>query len=179
MIATVALLVLMLSATITDIRWQKIYNSTTYSGMVAAFALAGLASISGEEVFSQIKIGDSLLGWLACGLLMLVCFVMFRVGGGDVKLLAMMGAFLGVEAGLQALLWTFVLGAAMVVVILIWKVGVWTLLGRTWRQVMTRMQWGKWEPLSADESQQLKSPLYLAPAALAAVLIVKFSLLGA
>jgi len=179
MIATFVLLVMILVATYTDIRWQKIYNSTTYAGMLSAFALAGLASISGRDEFSQIKIGDSLLGWLVCGLVMLVCFVMFRVGGGDVKLLAMIGAFLGVEAGLQALLWTFVLGAAMVVVILIWKVGVWTLIGRVWRQVVSRMQWGSWEPLSADENQQLQSPLYLAPAALAAVVIVKFSLMSA
>ena len=33
---------------------------------------------------------------------------MFKVGGGDVKLIAMLGAFLGPEQGITAMLWTFV-----------------------------------------------------------------------
>ncbi len=44
---------------------------------------------------------------------MLVLFVFFRIGGGDVKLLAMLGAFLGLEQGIETLLWTFVLGGAV------------------------------------------------------------------
>ena len=39
------------------------------------------------------------LGLAACGLVMLVCFVIFRVGGGDVKLIAMLGAFLDRSKG--------------------------------------------------------------------------------
>ena len=34
-----------------------------------------------------------------------------QVGGGDVKLIAMLGAFLGPEQGITAMLWTFVCGA--------------------------------------------------------------------
>src|SRR5438270_468124 len=79
-----------------------------------------LSDLSGLE--------DSLKGFAVCGGLMLVCFVFFGIGGGDVKLIAMMGAFLGFYRGVEALLWTFVLGAAAGLAILIWRVGLWRLI---------------------------------------------------
>ena len=47
---------------------------------------------------------------------MLVCFVCFQIGGGEVKLIAMIGAFVGPEFGVQVLLWTLVLGALSAIV---------------------------------------------------------------
>ena len=57
-------------------------------------------------------------------------FRMFRVGGGDVKLIAMLGAFLGLEKGIEAMLWTFVLGGCMALIVLVWRVGPWRLAVR-------------------------------------------------
>ena len=50
-----------------------------------------------------------------CGAAMLVCYVLFAggVGGGDLKLIAMMGAWLGVYRGLEAMLWTMVIAGGM------------------------------------------------------------------
>ena len=107
---------------------------------------------------------------------MLVCFVLFQIGGGDVKLLAMAGAFLGPEPGIEALLWTFVLGGATAMIILIWRIGFFKLVKRVFQQFTVRMGFKKWDPLSEDEQRQLKLPLYLAPSALLAIAIVKFSL---
>ncbi len=103
MIATGCLFALMIIATATDVWRQKIYNWTTYTGIATAFLLSGLATLLSQAVFSEIEIGASLLGFISCGSIMLVCFVLFQIGGGDVKLLAMVGAFLGVEAGIGAL----------------------------------------------------------------------------
>jgi prepilin peptidase CpaA len=118
-----------------------------------------------------------LLGLLACGLVMLVCFVFFRVGGGDVKLLAMVGAFLGPYRGLEALLWTFVLGGAVGLIVLIWRVGFWTLLRRAFQQLMWYLKFAGWVGWTEEERRQLQAPLFLAPSALAGVLIVRFSVM--
>jgi prepilin peptidase CpaA len=183
MLATILLLGLVLLATVTDLARHKIYNWTTYTGMLAALGLsaAGSACLSlgygSEDLLCRlgwISIWDSLLGLAACGLVMLVCFVGFRVGGGDVKLIAMLGAILGLEQGITAMLWTFVLGGCTGVIVLIWRVGPLRLVTRVLRQVLWTLRLGRWSPLSESERAQLQPPLFLAPSALAAVLIVRF-----
>ncbi len=174
MIATYVLLCLTVIATLTDVSGQKIYNWTTYSGIVIALILSGAQTLQISGVFSEIGLGESLAGLAACGGIMLICFLLFQIGGGDVKLLAMMGAFLGLEPGIETLLWTFVIGGAMALVILIWKIGLIKLFKRIVQQLMCRLGVGVWDDLSPEEKSQLKIPLYLAPAALAALLIVKF-----
>src|SRR6187200_3191916 len=101
MIATLVLLALTLTAAITDFRWHKIYNWTTYPGILAAFLIS-----SWEP--GGIGLEESLKGFFGCGLIMVTCLIFFRIGGGDVKLIAMLGAFLGFRLGLEAMLWTFV-----------------------------------------------------------------------
>lgn len=174
MIATYVLLCLTVVATLTDVSRQKIYNWTTYSGIAVALLLSGIQTLLSSDVFSEIGLAESLVGFASCGGIMLICFLLFQIGGGDVKLLAMMGAFLGLESGIETLLWTFVIGGAMALVILIWKMGLIKLFKRVLHQLMCRLGVGVWDELSPDEKKQLKLPLYLAPAAFLALLIVKF-----
>lgn len=174
MIATYVLLFLTVIATLTDVLRQKIYNWTTYSGIVIALILSGGQTLFASNLYSEVSFGASLTGLAACGGIMLICFLLFQIGGGDVKLLAMIGAFLGLEPGIEVLLWTFVIGGAMALVILIWKIGIIKLFKRVVQQLMCRLGVGVWDDLSDEEKKQLKIPLYLAPAALAAVLIVEF-----
>jgi prepilin peptidase CpaA len=183
MLATILLLGLVLLATATDLARHKIYNWTTYTGMLAALGLSAAGSVwlycgGGSEdqwqSWGWIPIWDSLMGLVVCGLVMLLCFVMFRVGGGDVKLIAMLGAFLGPEQGITAMLWTFVLGGCVGVIVLVWRVGPLRLAARVVRQVLWTLRLGRWSPLSESERAQLQPPLFLAPSALAAVLIVRF-----
>lgn len=177
MLATVLLLGLVLVATATDLWRHKIYNWTTYGGILAGLVLdaAGL----GVEVAGRGRVDfrEGVVGFLACGFLMLVCFVVFKVGGGDVKLIAMLGAFLGAEGGIEAMLWTFVLGGCMGLIVLIWRVGPMRLTARIFRQIVYTLRLGHWSPLTADEREQLQPPLFLAPCALVAVIIVRFGLL--
>lgn len=185
MVAKIMLPGLLALAAVTDVRQHKIYNWTTYPGMLAALGLNGLGSLlvllgfvapEAIEGLGWIGLAASCYGVLACGGLLLVCFVLGGVKGGDVKLIAMMGAFLGPEQGMMAMLWTFVLGACLAVIVLIWRVGFWRLVARVWRQVFWTLRLGSWSPLTPEERAQLKAPLRLAPAALAAVLIVQHSL---
>ena len=190
MLATILLLGLVLAATVTDLARHKIYNWTTYAGILAALGLSAAgrcwrprrASASGS--FRSSAKSPSPRAWsglAACGLVMLVCFVFFRIGGGDVKLIAMLGAFLGWQQGITAMLWTFVLGACMGVIVLIWRVGPVRMIVLVVRR-MARFSQGflgcnSGRPLTDEERGRLQPPLFLAPSALAAVLIVKFSLM--
>ena len=186
MLATILLLILMAVVAWTDITRHKIYNWTTYPGMLAAMALSGLGDLllwchfaSAEQLqpLGWIGLGPSLFGLLLCGCLMLTCFVFFHIGAGDVKLMAMMGAFLGPQEGLEALLWTFILGGCMGAILLIWRVGAWRLVVRVFRQIVWSLRIFHWNPLSEEEHAQLQAPLFLAPSALAAVIIVRFGLM--
>jgi len=187
MVVTILLLGLMALATATDFARHKIYNWTTYPGILVALGFHGFGSLllaSGVFTASQLQpwgwmpFAESLIGFFACGFLMLACFVFFRIGGGDVKLMAMLGAFLGFEEGIMALLWTFVLGGCVGVIVLICRVGAGRLIVRVLRQLLWTLRLGRWSPLSEEERAQLQTPLFLAPSALAAVVIVRLGLVN-
>lgn len=186
MLSTALLLMLVLIATVTDLTWRKIYNWTNYTGILAALGLNAMGSLALAEiditprqldVLGWIPVAESIGGGLLCGFIMLACFVTFRVGGGDVKMMAMLGAFLGPEQGITALLWTFVLGACMGLIVLVWRVGILQLMLRLLRQLVWVLRLGGWSPLTEAERAQLQPPLFLAPCALAAVSIVRLSAL--
>lgn len=158
------LLGLLAVATVTDVRKHKIYNWNTYPGIVAGLLINSTAGWSG--------VWNAALGFLVCGFVMLLCYVLFNVGGGDVKLIAMMGAFLGLHKGVEAMLWTFVLGAVMGMAIVIWRYGFLTLLANAWRHIRLVMQARGWVPLTAKERAPLQRWLFLAPSALVAVAVV-------
>lgn len=167
MVAEWILLGLLAVASATDVTRHKIYNWTTYPGIVVgllwnAFATDGM----GWQ--------ESVAGFLGCGTVMLFCFVLFNMGGGDVKLVAMMGAFLGLERGIEAMLWTFVLGAILGVAILIWQFGIGRMMRKSAQHLLLIVRTRTWVPLTPAERQPLQRWLYLAPAALFAVCIIAF-----
>src|SRR5262245_44862499 len=98
---------------------------------------------------------------------MLVCYILFHVGGGGVKLMAMVGALMGLEQGMEALLWTFVLGGCLALILLVWRVGALRLLARAGRYLAAVLRFGPTTPLEPDDRASLQTPLFLAPCALA------------
>ena len=159
------LILLLLVASVTDVRRQMIYNWNTYPGIILGFVMRWLGGGQGG-------LEDATKGFLVCGFLMLICFMLFNLGGGDLKLIAMMGAFLGFERGVEALLWTLILGGVFGTAVMIWQIGFLTILIQVSRQ-LTRMGKARgWVPLDAEMRKPLKQTLFLAPAALVAVLIV-------
>jgi prepilin peptidase CpaA len=101
----------------------------------------------------------------------------FRVGGGDVKLVAMMGAFLGPETGVEVLLWTFVVGGCAGLTLLVWQVGPSRIAAAAWSGVLGVVRSRQMPMISRARWAQLQYPLHLAPCALIAALAVHFSLL--
>ncbi len=159
------LVVLLIVATITDVRSQIVYNWNTYPGIVLGFVLRWVhGALPGLE--------DSVKGFAVCGGLILLCFVLFNLGGGDLKLIAMMGAFLGFERGVEALLWTLVLGGILGSVVVVWQIGFVNILVQLRSQLARMWQARGWVPLDEETREPLKQTLSLAPAGLLAVLIV-------
>jgi prepilin peptidase CpaA len=186
MVAKVLLLGLLAVATATDLRRHRIYNWTTYPGILAALGLNGLgAALVAAGVLEEatlrglgwISIGESLVGFLVCGLVLVACYVLLKVGGGDVKLMAMLGAFLGVDKGVEAMLWTFVLGGCMGLIVLVWRFGPLRLIASVARHLLWTLRLARFQPLTPEERAALQPPLFLAPSALVACVIVQFGLI--
>lgn len=187
MVGTGLLVVFLLIASYTDVRRRIILNSTTYTGIVVAFGVSAFATLAGIDRatgtprdaawWGLVPFWDSLAGCAACGAAMLVCYVVFAggVGGGDLKLIAMMGSFLGLYQGLEAMLWTMIIGGCLAVIVLIWRVGFWRLLGQAARAFWAAAR-GRLPDWSDDDRRALKTELFLSPSALVAVLIVRLDM---
>jgi Flp pilus assembly protein protease CpaA len=185
MVTTALLLTLVAAATVTDLRWRTIYNWNTYLGILLALGLNTLATLlrfdavhgTADQIarYGFVGLIDSLCGLALCGSVMLACYVFFAggIGGGDVKLIAMTGAAAGVREGLEIMLWAFVFGGALALIILIWQLGPVTLLKRVAGYAVMALRYGKHATPAEEDRRVLKSPLYLAPSVLLAVLIVR------
>lgn len=188
MFSTVCLLVPLSVAVVTDVRSHTIYNWTVYPGILFALAISLWATLTGRDTsgmatnaewFGTPDIWTALGGLLSCGLILLVCYVFFPggLGGGDVKLLSMVGAFLGTSQGLEVMLWTFVLGGCLALIMLVWRVGITELASGLWRRFKSIVTTRSWLPLTDQEREPLQIRLFLSPAAWTAVIIVRFDLL--
>ena len=95
----------------------RIPNNLTYTAALAGLALNGLSSALGLHATTAVTwlgaagIKESLLGLAACGLLGLLGNLAAGIHGGDLKLLAALGAMLGLSVTAQATL--LALGVAL------------------------------------------------------------------
>ncbi|MGO9112187.1 MAG: prepilin peptidase [Thermoguttaceae bacterium] len=188
MLSTVMLVGMTLVAAVTDVLRNKIYNWNTYSGILAGLALSAVGSAwlwadgAAKERLAywlgSPTLCDSLGGFCLCGVLMIFSYLCLPgISGGDVKLMAMVGALLGTEKGLEGLLWSFVLAACFSLILLVWQIGPVVAVSRIVRLMATKM-WLPWfMPLRDEERAAFKVPIFLSPSALVAVVIVRFELI--
>jgi len=113
---TAVLIVLLVAAAIIDWRTYRIPNWLTVGGM--AFGL--LYNTFFTTAFWHAGLLSALAG-LGVGLVVLLPLYALRVmGAGDVKLMAMVGAFLGVGGTLTAVLFTFIAGGIAALAFALW-----------------------------------------------------------
>jgi prepilin peptidase CpaA len=108
MLASLLLIGAVALAAVSDLRSRRISNALTAGGLVAALVLRAF-----------LDFGALWAGLLGAGIalaIVLPLFAMRGVGGGDAKLLIMVGAFLGPTGFIVALLATAILGGVMSVV---------------------------------------------------------------
>ncbi len=98
-------------AAVADLRTKRIPNWLTYGGIISA--LAGRLVMLGWP-----GLKDGLEGMLLGSSVFLILFVLGGMGGGDVKLMAAVGAFAGTASIAPLLIATAVAGGVMAVVMM-------------------------------------------------------------
>ena len=114
--AALLLTALLLAAVITDVRARRISNVLVLAGLGTAFTLqatvvpgAGLFSVPFGAIGLLSSLGGALLGLL----LLLPIYALGAMGAGDVKLMAMVGAFLGPQEIITVTLATMLAGGLL------------------------------------------------------------------
>jgi len=130
-----ALAVLLTIAVWFDLRERRIPNALVASGILFGLAVQTLAP-QGAGLFAfwwgSLGVLQALLG-LAAGLgLFMPLYLLRAVGAGDVKLLAMVGVWLGPQMLLGATVLTLLAGGVMAIVVM--------LASRSSRQVLTNVR---------------------------------------
>lgn len=115
---------LLAAACWTDARIRRISNKLVLAGALSGLALNTVLP-EGSGLFSSFSGGLGFLralGGFAVGLgVLLPLYLLRAMGAGDVKLMAMIGAFLGPTSVLGAVLMTFLAGGILAIAVALWK----------------------------------------------------------
>ena len=114
---TGVLMALLLVAAVIDIKTGRIPNWLVFSGALYALVYNTMSPLYARDIGILFA-----LGGLAVGLVSLLPAYLFRVmGAGDVKLMAMIGAFVGASATVGAVLATLVAGGVLALALAMWS----------------------------------------------------------
>jgi prepilin peptidase CpaA len=108
----VALVLVLVASAATDLRLGRILNIVTYPAIVVGL----LAAAAG----SGVGLTSAVTGCLVGGLALYALFAAGWLGGGDVKLMAAVGAFKGYPFVLHALFYSVFAGGVCAALLLIW-----------------------------------------------------------
>jgi prepilin peptidase CpaA len=156
------------AAAITDLRTGHIPNALTLPLLVLGPAAAAFEA-HGRGASPVHAVGLAALGVLVCGA---VPYLLFRLGGmfgGDVKLLAGLGAVLGPMVGLEAELDAFVAAALFALGRMAFKGQLFAVLGRSARLAMRAVS-KEQEPVP----EELMTVMRFGPAAFVGVIVAVF-----
>ena len=130
------LMLLLLAAAVTDLRSRRIPNTLVLSGICLALGSHALALVAGLTPLAGAHWWAPLAG-LSVGLLALMPLYLVRaLGAGDLKLLAMVGAFVGAPTVLIVALYTLLAGGLLSLAVMLGR-GVATHTLRNLRYLMT------------------------------------------
>lgn len=109
--------------TVTDLRWRKIPNWATYSAVLWAVGINAAGLVTDSSALGALGLAHCIVGTMACFVLMLFVYEFSGGGAGDVKLAAALGSLLGVEHGIAALIYSYIVAGALVLAYAVWKLG--------------------------------------------------------
>ena len=113
----------MVAAAVSDLRRGKVYNVLTYPAIVVGLALGTLEGYQSARTWSGAYDGLlNHLGGFGLGFgVLFVAYILGGMGGGDVKLMGAVGAFVGWPGALYALFYSFLAGALIGVGLVVWR----------------------------------------------------------
>lgn len=123
-LSSISFLVMMLFlsvAVITDFRSRKIPNWLSGTGIVVGLVLSALSDPSGPGTGTHLV--GAILGCAVGLVLLLPAYAIGKLGGGDVKLMAMCGAFMGVHGVFWATMYSLIAGGFLAVLWILFHVG--------------------------------------------------------
>lgn len=170
------LLTTLLAATVSDLRQRRIRNSLTYTAFLWLVALSAMATLAGpidpaapslswfeRSLVGILPLAETLSGAAVCFGIMFFVFLLAGAGGGDVKLCMVIGAALGVEQGLTAVVASHIAAGAAVlswVVVVHGPLRTFSTLGRTVGSLLLPL----WiSPPKRDDAGWMKFPLPMSP----------------
>lgn len=110
-VKSIELAALLVLSVASDIRAYKISNA-----IILIFSLAG--TVSNFAARGMEGLIFSLMGWIIPIVLLFMLFRMRMLGAGDIKLFAAIGAIMGCEFAVWSILYSFLLGGAICLVLL-------------------------------------------------------------
>ena len=135
-----AMVVLMVTAAVVDLRCGKVPNWLTYPAIAIGLAGHAAGGYAAGSVFGgngdQMGLGGALIGFAAGFFPMLLCWLAGGIGGGDAKLMGAVGALGGYKIALGAMLFGFVIAGLMAVVVMIRRRIVRRTVQRVWHTVV-------------------------------------------
>lgn len=148
------LITILLIAVITDLRSMRIPNWLTFPAILAGLVSHGITQGLDGLLFSIYGLG---LGFA----MMLLPFILGVMGAGDVKLMAAVGAFLGLKGVFNAFIWTSLAGGAYALVVLLFHIPQLKAIGRAIKTSFTTMMVsGEMSYHAATEAQKLPRLCY-------------------
>ena len=113
LIVAVALALLLLASVVMDLRFRRIPNKLVLFGLGLATMVHGAAWAIGAEALAGSAGWAPLTGLLVGGGGLMGLYLLGACGAGDVKLMAMVGAFIGPTEAASALLYTLAAGGVL------------------------------------------------------------------
>ncbi len=164
--------VLLITASYTDMRWQKIYNWSIYpvlawSAVIACLHSLGLHMEVGPqrlpvEVLGSLGITEFAIGTMGCGFVMLVPYRMAHGGAGDVKLAMALGGLLGFLPALVGIAFGYILAAGYVLAASLVRADLRSLIPTLARMLGHRCVHSGIAPPSPARAAALQQPIPLA-----------------
>lgn len=152
------------AAFITDVRTMKIPNYITISGIVVGLGYHGVMWGWSGIVFALKGAG---IGFV----LMFVMHIVGAVGGGDVKLFAGIGAWMGVWLTLTILMYSILAAGCLGILVLIWRQEMLRRMRTLLFGIFGGLVMKSWAPIESSTNKQLQMPFMLAvlPGAILAI----------
>jgi prepilin peptidase CpaA len=117
--ATLALAFLVLAAVVTDLRFRRIPNQLVLMGLALAFVMHATSLLLNATPLAGAAWWSPLAGMTVGCIALMPIYLLRACGAGDVKLMAMAGAFLGAPAALRAVLFTLLAGGLLSIVFML------------------------------------------------------------